>query len=401
ALLVVLNSLRLLAYGRFKENAIIKRLARFRYDAGHYLEHHAPSFKLSSAFGHAIHHVEHWFDHHRDAVVKYAAAAIALLYLLSGFTIIGPDEAAVVKRFGRKTATLTSGLHYQLPWPVDEIVKLKPNRVQVAEIGFRTLTAAPGADQTSTAEPAAYEWNLQHRSGRYEKKTEESLMLTGDENLIEVNAVAQYAVASPDQYLFATTDPANIVRVASESALRLLIGQSSLDSVLTTGRSEIEKQAAALAQSKLDAYRSGLRIIAVQLQDTHPSVEVVDAFRNVSSAFEEKNKLINEAEAYRNEQVALARGQALARLAEAAGYTTDRSNRAEGDAERFKQAVEAFKLSPNVTETRLYLETIEQVLAGKKKLIIDSSKFGKRQMFFVDSQGGLIDPAKIAPQGNN
>ena len=399
ALLVVLNSLRLLAYGRFKDNALIKRFARFRHDAEHYLEHHAPSFKLSSAFGHAVHHVRHWLDHHRSAVVKYAAVAIALLYLLSGFTIIGPDEAAVVKRFGRKTATLTPGLHYQMPWPVDEIVRLKPERVQVAEIGFRTLTA-PGADQASTAEPAAYEWNLQHRGGRYEKKIEESLMLTGDENLIEVNAVAQYAVASPDQYLFTTTDPANVVRVASESALRFLIGQSNLDSILTTGRSELEKQIAALAQSKLDAYQSGLRIVAVQLQDVHPSVEVVDAFRNVSSAFEEKSKLINEAEAYRNEQVALARGQALARLAEAAGYTTDRSNRAEGDAERFKQAVEAFKLSPNVTETRLYLETIEQVLAGKKKLIIDSSKFGKRQMFFVDPQGGLIDPAKIAPQGS-
>jgi regulator of protease activity HflC (stomatin/prohibitin superfamily) len=169
---------------------------------------------------------------------------------------------------------------------------------------------------------------------------------------------------------------------------------------LTTGRSEIERQAATLAQSKLDDYQSGLRIVAIQLQDAHPSVEVVDAFRSVSSAFEEKSKLINEAEAYRNEQVALARGQALARLAEAAGYTADRSNRAEGDAERFKQALGAFKLSPNVTETRLYLETIEQTLAGKKKLIIDSSKFGKRQMIFVDPQGGLIDPGKVAAQGS-
>jgi HflK protein len=242
---------------------------------------------------------------------------------------------------------------------------------------------------------------LQHRSGRYEKQPEESLMLAGDENLIEVNAVVQYAVASPDKYLFETTDPANVVRVASESALRLLIGRSTLDAVLTTGRTEIEKQTKELVQGKLDAYQSGLRIVAVQLQDVHPSVEVVDAFRNVSSAFEEKNKLINEAEAYRNEQLALARGQALARLAEAAGYTADRANRAEGDAARFNQAVEAFKAAPNVTETRLYLEAIEQVLAGKKKLIIDSSKFGRRQMFFVDPQGGLVDPTRIAPPGSN
>jgi len=398
ALLVVLNSLRLLAYGRFGENTVVKRVARFKHDAGHYLEHHAPSWKLSSALGHAAHHFQHWLDHHRDAVVKSGVAILALLWLLSGITIVGPDETAVVKRFGRRTAApLAPGLHYQLPWPIDEVTKLKPNRIQVAEIGFRTLqTPSP----ESPVEPAAYEWNLQHRSGRYEKKAEESLMLAGDENLIEVNAVVQYAVASPDKYLFETTDPATVVRVASESALRLLIGQSTLDAVLTTGRTEIEKQTKELIQGKLDAYQSGLRIVAVQLQDVHPSVEVVDAFRNVSSAFEEKSRLVNEAEAYRNEQVALARGQALARLAEAAGYTADRANRAEGDAARFNQAVEAFKASPNVTETRLYLETIEQVLAGRKKLIIDSSKFGRRQMFFVDPQGGLVDPTKIAPQGN-
>jgi regulator of protease activity HflC (stomatin/prohibitin superfamily) len=108
--------------------------------------------------------------------------------------------------------------------------------------------------------------------------------------------------------------------------------------------------------------------------------------------------LINEAESYRNEQLALARGQALARLAEAAGYTADRANRAEGDAERFKQAVEAFRLSPTVTETRLYLETIEQVLAGKKKMIVDASKFGRRQMLFIDPQGAPIDPGRFVQQ---
>jgi Cu+-exporting ATPase len=399
ALLVVLNSLRLLAYGRFQENKIAKRIARFRHEAEHYVEHHAPSLDPSAAFGRAVHQLRHWFEDHRGIVIKRGLTALVLLYLLSGVTIVGPDETAVVKRFGRRTvAPLPPGLHYQMPWPIDEITKIKPHKIQVAEIGFRTLQTP--STQDSSIEPAAYEWNLQHRSGRYEKKAEESLMLTGDENLIEVNAVIQYAVASPDKYLFETTDPSGLVRVASESALRLLIGKSTLDVVLTTGRNEIEKQTAQLAQSRLDAYQSGLRIVAVQLQDVHPSVEVVDAFRNVSSAFEEKNKLINEAEAYRNEQLALARGQALARLAEAAGYTTDRANRAEGDAERFKQAVVAFKLSPNVTETRLYLEAIEQVLAGKKKLIIDASKFGKRQMFFVDPQGGLVDPAKIAPQGN-
>jgi modulator of FtsH protease HflK len=213
-----------------------------------------------------------------------------------------------------------------------------------------------------------------------------------------VNAVVQYSIASPDDYLFATADPAGLVRVASESALRLLIGSASLDAVLTSGRAAIEARARTLAQNHLDEYRGGLRIVAVQLQDVHPSVEVVDAFRGVAGASEEKNKLINEAEAYRNEQLELARGRALARLAEAAGYTTERANRAEGDAARFNQSVEAFKQSPGVTETRLYLETIEQVLPGRKKLIVDGSKFGRRQMLFVDPQGVPIDPAKLTQQ---
>jgi Cu+-exporting ATPase len=399
ALLVVLNSLRLLTYGRFGENPVAKRIARLRHDAAHLVERHAQSFNPATAFGRAVHRFQHWLEDHRGAAVKWSLAALAVIYLLSGITIVGPDETAVVKRFGRRIAApLPPGLHYQMPWPIDEVSKLKPNRVQVAEIGFRTVPSA--SSQTSVTEPAAYEWNLQHRSGRYEKRPDESLMLTGDENLIEVNAVVQYSIAASDKYLFETTDPSNLVGVASESALRFLIGRSTIDAVLTTGRTDIERQAKELVQAKLDEYRSGLTVVAVQLQDAHPSVAVVDAFRNVSSAFEEKSRLINEAEAYRNEQLAMARGQALARLAEAAGYTTDRSNRAAGDAERFKQAAEAFKLSPNVTETRLYLEAIEQVLAGRKKLIIDSSKFGRRQMLFVDPQGGLIDPSKIAPRAN-
>ncbi|HEX4948441.1 MAG TPA: FtsH protease activity modulator HflK [Blastocatellia bacterium] len=388
ALLVVLNSLRLLAYGKVSEHTLVKRSHKWRHEAEHqlghfkhWLRHQLPALNWHSA--------QHWLQQHRQPLIKYGAALLLLLYLLSGITIIGPDEAAVVKRFGRGVLpALQPGLHYRIPWPIETITRVKPQQVQVAELGFRTVNTA----SNQAAEPVVYEWNLQHRDGRYERRADESLMLTGDENLIEVNAVVQYALGSPDEFLFSTTDPTNVIRTTAESALRLLIGQNSLDAVLTTGRLSIEQQAKELTQRSLDQYHSGLRVIAVQLQDVHPSVEVVDAFRNVSSAFEEKNKLVNQAEAYRNEQLELARGQALARLAEAAGYTTDRANRAKGDAERFKQAVEAFKSAPGVTETRLYLETIEQVLAGKKKLIVDASKFGKRQMFFVDPKGSLLDP---------
>lgn len=393
ALLVVLNALRLLGHGSFSESIIGRRGHQLQHKAEHQLEHltywlkqRIPALSFSVAWRAG----RHWLEQNYRPVIKYGLAALLLLYVLSGITLIGPDEAAVVRRFGRRVATAGPGLNYRLPWPIEQLTRIKPQQVQVTEFGFRTLS--PAAAQPTAVEPTAYEWNLQHRGGRYERNAEEALMLTGDENLIEVNAVVQYAIGSPDDFLFSTTDPSNVMRVAAEAALRLLIGKTSLDTVLTTGRNEIERQAQDAVQRKLDEYQSGLQVIAVQLQDVHPSIEVVDAFRNVSSAFEEKNKLINQAEAYRNEQVELARGQGLARLAEAAGYTTNRANRATGDAERFKQAVEAYKGARGVTETRLYLETIEQVLAGKKKLIIDASKFGRRQMFFVDPKGSLLDP---------
>src|SRR5262245_3962627 len=393
ALLVVLNSLRLLAYGKVKRSEWLKRNRKLIRETLHRARHFAEDLLPAIS----LHAVRHWFDHHRSQVAKYGLAASVLFYLSAGVTIVGPDELGVVQRFGQRLPSpLGPGLYYRIPWPVEGVTKIKPNRIQVAELGFRTL--GKDAAQTEIGEPPAYEWNLQHRSGRYERRPDEALMLTGDENLIEVNAVVQYSIGSADKFLFSTTDPNNLIRVAAESALRSLIGQHTLDAALTIGRTEIERDAKALLQARLDEYDSGLRVVAVQLQDTHPSVEVVDAFRNVSSAFEEKSKLINEAESYRNEQLALARGQALARLAEAAGYTADRANRAEGDAARFKQAVEAFKRSPNVTETRLYLETIEQVLAGKKKMIVDASRFGRRQMLFIDPQGLPIDPSKIVRQ---
>lgn len=395
ALLVVLNSLRLLGYGRFKESALVTGIR----DSVRYVRHRGAHLLTDYSAVINLHSIGHFLKRHSRPAITYVAIASLLLYVLSGFTIVAPDEKAVVRRFGRRvTPALEPGLHYRLPWPIDEITKLKPNRVQVAEIGFRTQRIAPDSTTSSSTEPRAYEWNIQHRGGRYEKKAEESLMLTGDENLIEVNVAVQYAVSSPDNFLFSTADPNTVLRVAAESALRLLVGKTSLDSVLTTGRAEIERQTRDAMQSSLDEYQSGLRVIAVQLQDVHPSLEVVDAFRDVSSAFEEKNKLISQAEAYRNEQLELARGQGLARLADAAAYTSNRANRATGDAERFNQAVEAFKRAPGVTETRLYLEAIEQVLAGKKKMIIDASKFGKRQMLFIDPQGIPIDPGKQAIQ---
>jgi HflK protein len=165
-----------------------------------------------------------------------------------------------------------------------------------------------------------------------------------------------------------------------------------LDNVLTTGRQEIEHRAERDLQARLDKYAAGIQVLRVKLQDVHPSLEVVDAFREVSGAYEEKNRLINEAEGYRNEMVAVARGNARARVQNANAYTLGRRNRAEGDASRFVQREAAYRAAPGPTETRLYLETIDQVLPGKKKLIVDKTK-ARRHLLLLDDGVEIAGPA--------
>ena len=328
-----------------------------------------------------------WVAENRPRLWKPAIAAAVVLIALNGVFIVSPDEVGIIQRFGQKLLPYHGpGLHYKLPWPIDQLTRVQARRVRVVEIGFRTNATAPDA------EPAAYEWNVQHRSGRFQRKPEEALMLTGDQNMIELNATVHYDLVRPDEFVFGQADGEATVRAAAESAAQAIVTVSSLDDVLTTGRSAIEQRIKAELQTRLDRYQAGVRVLGVRLEDVHPSLEVVDAFRDVSGAFEEKSRLINEAEGYRNEQVALARGNAKASVAEANGYTVGRVNRAAGDTERFTQRETAFRAAPGPTETRLYLETIEQVLPGKRKLIVDSSK-ARRQLFLIEDGVEIGGPA--------
>lgn len=331
-----------------------------------------------------------WIAERRRQLVKPVLATVFLLVVLDGVYVVPPEEVGIIQRFGQKLLPYDGpGIHYKLPWPIDQLTRVQARRVRVVEIGFRTNTTTPDA------EPAAYEWNVQHRSGRFQRKPEEALMLTGDQNMIELNATIHYDLARPDEFVFGQLDGEATVRAAAESSVQSVVTGASLDDVLTTGRTAIEQRVKIELQARLDRYRSGIRVLSVRLEDVHPSLEVVDAFRDVSGAFEEKNRKINEAEGYRNEQVALARGNAKASLAEASGYSVQRINRADGDAGRFNQREAAFRSAPGPTETRLYLETIEQVLPGKKKLIVDSTK-ARRQLFLLEDSvevgGSALNP---------
>jgi HflK protein len=260
------------------------------------------------------------------------------------------------------------------------------------EIGYRTnLEAASGGE-----EPSVYEWNTQHRQGRYRKVAEESLMLTGDENLVEVNAVAQYSIRDPAFYLFSVKEPETLIRVVAERTLRWIVARHPLDAILTDQRSQIELAWKGELSETLKPYDSGLEVLSVRLQDVHPPVEVVEAFRDVASALEEKSTRINEAESYLLEQVPLARGQARARLVSAEGYSKARIERSRGESARFTEREQAYRKAPEVTSLRLYFETVEQVLPNKQKYIADSKKLGRRRFLFLDSKDlnllNLVEP---------
>jgi HflK protein len=319
----------------------------------------------------------------------YSAAA---LYALSGVDTLNPDETGVVERFGQKLLPYRApGLHYKLPWPIDRLTRIQAGRVRVIELGFRSNASGSGS------EPAAYEWNVQHRSGRFQKVADESLMLTGDQNMIELTATVHYIPDHPDDFLFRQLDGDATVRAAAESVIQGITTTSSLDDVLTLRRREIEARAKTELEKRLARYGAGVRVLQVKLEDVHPSLDVVDAFRQVSDAFAEKNRLINEAQGYQNEQLALARGNARAMLESANAYSMGRKARSEGDAGRFLSTEQAYHGAPQATESRLYLETMEAVLPGKRKLIFDKSQ-SKRHLYLlqdgVELPNGLRPPAE-------
>jgi Cu+-exporting ATPase len=385
---VMMNSLRLLRVERIGGGRFSRLLRVSRVSEGwEWLRERLEAIEFSAAFG--------WIVERRQQLKKPAMYAVGTLWLLSCVYMLGPNETGVVERFGRKVLPYSGpGLNFKLPWPVDRLTRIGAQRVRVVEVGFRSYSTTPDN------EPAAYEWNVQHRSGRFQRKPEESLMLTGDQNMIELTATVHYNLARPDDFIFKQLDGDVTMRTIAESVLQMLTTKTPLDSILTTGRNELEATALSEMQKRADKYGAGIHLLRVKLQDVHPSLEVVDAFRDVSGAYEEKNRLINEAEGYRNEQVALARGNAKAKLQNANAYTLGRVNRADGDAGHFTMWEQQFRAQSAVNETRLYLETMEQVLPGRKKLIVDT-KNGRRHLVLLDDGVEIAPPAMmpvVAPQ---
>ncbi len=337
------------------------------------------------------------------------AAAACAVYLAGGLHTIGPGELGAVQRFGKRVLPFEGpGLHYRLPYPFAWHYVIRPAETHRVEIGFRST---PG----ESPEPPAYEWNVQHRGGRYLPVPEESYVWSGDENLIDVNLVVHYRVADPASALFrvGVADSASalpglgvadeelagrwdaLVRAESESAFRAEIARREADDLLGGARQEIAAAVCRRANEAFDRCHAGLRVEQVCFGDIHPPLEVVSAFRDVSIAMEEKESRINEAQAYQYQTAAAARGQAAERMAAAAGLAADRTQRAAGAAARFLDVAAAYAAAPKVTALRLYLETMETALAGKRKVIVDAPRGGRRSLYL--GRKGLDWPANLPP----
>ena len=278
---------------------------------------------------------------------------LIVLWLATGIYIVGPDEVGVVRTFGKFTRVVQSGLNWKFPAPIEVVNTPKVTEVKRIEIGFRTL-----------------------KNGQYRTVEKESLMLTGDENIVDAEMIVQYKIKDPVAYLFKIVGPELTVREAAEASLRTVVGRNKIDETLTTGKFTIQEETKSQLQSILDKYNSGIHVVAVQLQDVSPPKEVIGAFKDVASAKEDKNRMINQAEGYRNDVIPKARGEGEAMIRNAEGFKESRIKRAEGDAVKFTTILKEYRKAKSITEKRLYLETMEKVLPDIEKIIVPDKDSG-------------------------
>ncbi len=271
------------------------------------------------------------------------AGLLLLALVITGVYSVGPGEQGVVRRFGREHRTAAPGLHYAMPL-VESVDVVNIEEVRRVEVGFNGEATI----------------------------NEEALMLTGDENIVEVQMVVQYRVADPTKYLFRLRDPERTLHIASEVALRSVVGRTNIDDVMTTGRQQVQAACRELLQGLMDDYEGGLEITEVKLDAVDAPDEVKDAFNAVTRAREDKEKLVNEARGYLEDKVPRARGEAQIIVRGAEAYKEERVLRAQGDADKFDARLAEYQKAKNVTRQRLYLETMERVLAPiKNKVIVD------------------------------
>lgn len=293
--------------------------------------------------------------------IKLLLGILVLLWMASGFYQVSPSEQGVVLRFGKYVDTTDAGLHYHLPYPIEEVIKVNVTQERSINLGV--------------AEPS-YSGRYTNNSSVALNSFTESHMLTGDENIVDINLTVVWKIKDAKDYLFNVRSPDVTVRVAAQSVLREIVGQSQMQPIITGDRGKVEEETKTELQKVLDDFGSGIVIVRVKLQKADPPKQVVDAFNEVQRAKADMERYKNEAEAYRNEVLPKAKGEAVKRIQEAEAYKQAVIDKANGDAERFNLVYDAYKQGKKVTAKRLYLETMEDVLSNSDTVIIDPSAKG-------------------------
>ncbi len=301
----------------------------------------------------------------RDQGIGKKVALVIIIAIIvwasTGFYQIAPEEQGVVMRFGKYSYTTGPGLHYHLPYPSEEVLKPNVMRENRIEIGFRSSVSEYGRLRSLSD------------AGNVRSVPQESLMLTGDENIVEVNYTVTWKINDAGDFLFNLRDPVGTVRMAAESAMREVVGQTPIQKVITGGREKIQEETRKKLQNMMDQYNAGIQISAVQMLKVDPPSQVIDAFNDVQRAKADRERIRNEAEAYRNDIIPKARGEAEQKLQAAEAYKEQTINLAKGDAQRFLSILKEYQQAKEVTSRRMYIEAMEDVLGNVNKVIVDPS----------------------------
>ncbi len=292
--------------------------------------------------------------------ITTVAVILAVLFtIFTGLYTVNPEEVGVIQRFGKYVDTTEPGLHFKIPFTIDKLTKVPVRKVIKQEFGFRTLQAGV---------------NTKYSTRNYDH---ESLMLTGDLNIANVSWIVQYRIKDPVRYLFRIKNIHETIRDLSETVVREIVGDHSVDEVIVLSRKDIADQTEVLLQKQLDKYEAGIEIVTINLQNVNPPNPVQPAFNNVNSAKQEKEKIVNQAWENYNKIIPEAKGKAKRTIEEAEGYAVNRINRAQGDAERFTKMHAQYRNAKTITKKRIYLETMQKVLPKVEKVyIIDEDMQG-------------------------
>ena len=305
---------------------------------------------------------------------KYIFILAFIVWMATGVYIIDPAERGVVLRFGAFQTSTTQGPHWHIPYPVESVYKVNVEQVRSAEIGFRNAQNSYSGGVSS-----------------------ESLMLTRDENMVDVKLAVQYKIANAQDYLFNVSNPELTLSHVVQSIIRQVVGDNTMDFVLTTGRDQVAQEVKTASQALINDYGLGIQITAVTMQDAQPPVQLKAAFDDVVKAREDEQRYINEARAYANDIVPKARGASQRLLAEAEAYKSEVVSKSEGEAYRFTQILTEYTKAPGVTKERLYRETLEDVLSNTNKVIVDSNS--NSLMYLPIDQ--LINSNRVSRSGSN